>query len=97
MSFYVYFLSNKPEGMIYIGVTNSLPRRIYEHKQKIIDGYSKKYNLTKLIYVEEYNTPSEAIVREKQLKNWHRKWKVDLIEVNNPGWKDLYYDYFGDP
>ena len=91
MSFYVYILSNKPKGVLYIGVTSNLPRRVYEHKQKTIEGFSKKYNLTMLVYAEEYKNPNEAIAREKQLKNWHRHWKINLIETINPSWNDLYH------
>ena len=89
MSFYVYIMSNKSKGVLYIGVTSNLARRIYEHKQKIVEGFSKKYNLIKLVYIEEYNNAYEAIAREKQLKNWHRNWKINLIESLNPSWDDL--------
>jgi putative endonuclease len=87
--FHVYILSNKFRGSLYIGVTNNLLRRVYEHKQKVIEGFSKKYKLTMLVYVEEYNNVNEAIAREKQLKNWHREWKINLIESVNPNWDDL--------
>ena len=90
MSFYVYILSNKAKGILYIGITNNLTRRIYEHKQKTIEGFSKKYNLDMLVYTEEYSDPNAAITREKQLKNWHRQWKINLIESANPDWNDLY-------
>jgi putative endonuclease len=90
MTFHVYILSNKIEGSLYIGITNNLVRRIYEHKQKITDGFTKKYNLTKLVYAEEFDSVNDAITREKQLKNWHRKWKINLIESINPNWNDLY-------
>jgi len=74
---------------LYIGITNDLARRIYEHKNKLIDGFTKKYNLTKLIYFELINDVESAIKREKQLKNWHRQWKINLIESVNKEWKDL--------
>jgi len=74
---------------LYIGVTNDLNRRIYEHKNKLIDGFTKKYNLTKLVYFETVNRIEDAIRREKQLKNWHRQWKINLIETVNKEWKDL--------
>ncbi len=74
---------------MYIGVTNDLERRMYEHKHKLIEGFSKKYNLTKLVYYEIYNNINDAIKREKQLKNWHREWKIKLIENMNPEWRDL--------
>ena len=75
--------------MLYIGVTNDLVRRTYEHKNKMIDGFTKKYNLTKLVYYEATTDVRSAIEREKQLKNWHRDWKMNLIKDFNPDWKDL--------
>ena len=74
---------------LYVGVTNDLNRRLYEHKNKLIDGFTKKYNLTKLVYFETVNRIEDAIRREKQLKNWHRQWKINLIETVNKEWKDL--------
>lgn len=93
--YYIYILSNKSKT-IYIGVTNDLKRRLYEHKNKLIDGFSKKYNLTKLVYYENLTDVKDAIQREKQLKNWHRKWKTNLIEKENPGWIDLSAVWFED-
>lgn len=89
MPLYVYILTNKPKGILYIGVTNDIARRIHEHKEKLIEGFSKKYKLNKLVYAEEYQTPQDAIAREKQLKNWHRDWKINLIESINPQWNEL--------
>jgi len=74
---------------LYIGVTNNLERRVYEHKNKLINGFTKKYNLTKLVYYEVFNNIEDAIHREKQLKNWHRPWKINLIESSNKDWRDL--------
>ena len=88
---YVYILSNKKHGTIYIGVTNNLVRRIHEHKEKIIKSFSQKYDLTKLVYYEVFDSIVDAIAREKNLKNWKREWKVELIEKINPEWEDLYY------
>jgi putative endonuclease len=88
---YVYILSNKKHGTIYIGVTNNLVRRIHEHKEKIIKSFSQKYDLTKLVYYEVFDSIVDAITREKNLKNWKREWKVELIEKMNPEWEDLYY------
>ena len=85
---YIYILSNKSKTL-YIGVTNNLIRRLYEHKSKLINGFTKKYNLTKLVYYEVFNNINDAIKREKQLKNWHRQWKINLIESVNKDWKDL--------
>jgi len=87
---YIYILSNKKNGTLYIGVTSNLAKRIYEHKQKAVSGFSKQYNLDKLVYFEVIDTIEAAIKREKQLKNWHRQWKINLIEETNPDWNDLY-------
>ena len=85
---FVYILSNNSRTL-YIGVTNNLERRIYEHKNKLIDGFTRKYNLTKLVYYEVFGDITLAIVREKQLKGWLRKKKIELIESTNSGWDDL--------
>ena len=87
--YYVYILTNKSNKVLYIGVTDDLKRRIYEHKNKMIDGFTKKYNLTKLVYYEATTDVRSAIEREKQLKNWHREWKMNMIKEFNPEWKDL--------
>jgi putative endonuclease len=87
--YFVYILTNKSNKVLYIGVSNNLERRMYEHKNKMIDGFTKRYNLTKLIYFEEASDIRSAIEREKQLKNWHRDWKIKLINNFNPEWKDL--------
>jgi putative endonuclease len=87
-NYYVYILTNNSRTL-YIGVTNDLRRRIYEHKNKMIDGFSKKYNMSKLVFFEVYNEIETAIIREKQLKNWHRNWKINLIETVNKEWRDL--------
>jgi putative endonuclease len=91
--YYVYIMANS-RRTIYIGVTNNLMRRVSEHKQKLIEGYSKRYNLTKLVCHEEFSAPQEAIAREKQLKGWLRKRKDELIEAQNPGWHDLALSWF---
>jgi putative endonuclease len=90
--YYVYILTNKANKVLYIGVTNDLNRRIFEHKNKLVDGFTKKYNLTKLIYFEATGDIQSAIEREKQLKNLHRDWKINLINGSNPIWKDLSED-----
>ena len=87
--YFVYILTNKSNKVLYIGVTNNLEWRMYEHKNKMIDGFTKRYNLTKLVYFEETSDVKGAIEREKQLKNWHRDWKMKLISDSNPEWKDL--------
>lgn len=87
-TYYVYILSNKSKTL-YIGVTNDLKRRMFEHKNKLVNGFTKRYNLTKLVYFEVFNNSQDAIRREKQLKNWHRDWKINLINKNNPKWSNL--------
>ncbi|HEX2788244.1 MAG TPA: GIY-YIG nuclease family protein [Ignavibacteria bacterium] len=94
-SYYVYILANKRNGTLYIGVTNNLLQRVEQHKKKLIDGFSKKYGIDKLVYYEETNSVLAAIEREKQMKTWQRKWKIELIESINLGWKDLYYELGG--
>jgi len=91
----VYILTNKPYGVLYTGVTGELQRRVLEHKRKEIDGFTKKYNGTRLIYVEPYEYVYDALDREKQIKHWTREWKVKLIEEHNPEWQDLYERLFG--
>lgn len=92
--FYVYILTNKKNGTLYIGMTNDLERRIFEHKNKLIEGFSKRYNLTKLIYFESFQYVNDAILREKRMKNWSRQWKIDLVEEENKEWNDLASDWY---
>jgi putative endonuclease len=87
--FYVYILTNKKHGVLYTGVTNNLERRIYEHKRKLIPGFTCRYNLTRLVFLEETSDVTAAIAREKQIKGWLRKKKIALIESQNFNWKDL--------
>ncbi|MHC4139346.1 MAG: GIY-YIG nuclease family protein [Planctomycetota bacterium] len=87
--YYVYILTNKTDKVLYIGITSNLIRRIYEHKNKLVEGFTKKYNLSKLVYFETTNDVNSALIREKQLKNWHRDWKLNIINKHNPDWKDL--------
>jgi putative endonuclease len=89
-TYYVYILTNKNKTILYIGITNNLERRIHEHKQKVIDGFSKKYNIDQVMYIEECSNSTDAITREKQLKNWHKEWKWNLIKQHNPTLKDLF-------
>ncbi len=86
----VYILSSKKNGTLYIGVTDNLKRRVWEHKNNKVDGFTKKYNIHFLVYFEIHNNPESAIKREKQIKKWNRLWKIDLIEKKNPNWNDLY-------
>jgi putative endonuclease len=87
---YVYILASKRNGTLYIGVTGDLVKRVYEHKQNLVDGFTKEHNIHDLVYYETHNEVEEAILREKQMKKWNRKWKIRLIEEKNPDWKDLY-------
>jgi putative endonuclease len=88
----VYLLSNKPDGILFIGVTSDLPKRIWEHKNKVVKGFPEKYNLTKLVYLELYEDMAQAIAREKQLKAGSRSSKIELIESLKPNWVDLFKD-----
>ena len=87
-NYYVYIITNRSETL-YTGITNDLTRRIYEHKNKLIDGFTKKYNIDKLVYMELFSNPEDTIRREKQIKGWLREKKVKLIGSANPNWKDL--------
>ena len=93
--YYVYILSNKSE-MLYTGVTSDLERRMYEHKERLIDGFAKRYQLNRLVYFETTDDVIAAIQREKQIKGWLRKKKIGLIESTNPEWKDLSEGWFGE-
>lgn len=89
---YVYLMTNKGNTVLYTRVTSDLVKRIYEHKHKLVDGFTKKYNLNKLVFYEAFDEIIEAITREKQIKGWIRRKKINLIESVNPDWKDLYED-----
>jgi len=86
---YVYMLASKKNGTLYVGVTNDIERRIAEHRSGLVPGFTQQYNVKTLVWLEEYPGANDALRREKQLKNWHRDWKVNLIEQTNPEWKDL--------
>jgi putative endonuclease len=88
--FYVYILASGRHGTIYVGITNDLIRRVHEHKEGLVPGFTKDYGVDKLVYYEVFDDPEAAIVREKRLKRWKRDWKVELIERDNPNWDDLY-------
>ena len=90
MPHYVYILSNRPRGRLYVGVTNDLARRTWEHRESAVDGFTKRYNVKTLVYMEQHEDIREAIAREKKLKRWRRAWKLALIEGENPAWRDLF-------
>lgn len=90
--FCVYILASKRNGTLYIGVTSDLLKRIWQHKNKLVDGFTQEYNVNRLVYYEIHPGAESAIIREKQMKKWRRAWKLRLIEGKNPGWKDLYDD-----
>ena len=88
--FYVYILASKRNGTLYIGVTSDLIQRIWQHKEGVVEGFTKKYNVKTLVYYEQHGCAESAIHQEKRLKEWQRNWKLDLIEKFNPDWDDLY-------
>jgi len=90
MSYFVYILASRKDGAIYIGVTNDIVRRVYDHRTKAVPGFTSKYNITRLVWFDIYDDPISAISREKELKKWRRAWKVQLMEAQNPDWNDLY-------
>jgi len=92
MSYYVYVLASGRNGTLYVGVTNDMVRRVYEHREGLIPGFTKRYRVHQLVHWEEFSEIAEAIAREKRVKRWLRKWKLELIEQNNPTWRDLYED-----
>jgi putative endonuclease len=88
----VYILTSKRNGTLYVGVTSNLVKRVWEHKNNVVAGFTKRYSVHLLVWYELHETMSSAITREKQLKNWQRKWKLELIESINPNWCDLYFE-----
>ena len=88
--YYVYLMANRKHGTLYLGVTNDLVRRGYEHKQKAVLGFTSKYGVDRLVWFETHDEPVAAITREKAIKKWRRDWKIRLIEQDNPDWSDLY-------
>jgi putative endonuclease len=87
---WIYIMTNRPNGVLYVGVTSDLPRRVWEHRTGAADGFTKQHNLKRLVYVEEHDEIQTALQREKNIKHWSRSWKVQLIHKRNPGWRDLY-------
>jgi len=92
--YYVYMLASQGNGTLYIGVTSNLIKRVYEHKNNLVGGFTQKYDVHRLVYFETKDDINSAIRREKQIKKWNRNWKIELIEKNNPDWRDLYFDLF---
>lgn len=90
--FYVYIMASERNGTLYVGMTNNLVRRVYEHREGLIDGFTKQYDVKRLVYYEVQEGPTEAIRREKRIKHYVRKWKLNLIERKNPEWRDLWED-----
>src|SRR4051812_17848814 len=88
--YYVYILASKIGGTLYIGVTNNLIRRVYEHREKLVEGFTNRYGVSKLVFYEVHSAVEAAIMREKQMKKWNRAWKIRLIEESNPNWDALY-------
>ena len=91
---FCYIMTNRPRGVLYVGVTQNLPRRIYEHRMGLMEGFTSKYGLTQLVLYEEYPLVMDAVRREKAIKHWSRAWKIELIEKTNPSWRDLYAEVF---
>ena len=92
---YVYIMASRKNGTIYIGVTSDLVKRVWQHKNHILEGFTKAYNVDKLVYYEVWQDELASIEREKRLKHWNRNWKIKLIEKDNPEWRDLYEDIIG--
>ncbi len=91
-SYWVYILASRPRGTLYVGMTNDLVRRVYEHREGTADGFTDGYQVKMLVYYEQHATAMGAIQREKNIKHWSRKWKIDLIRSMNPDWRDLWAD-----
>jgi putative endonuclease len=91
-TYWIYILTSRPRGTLYVGMTNDLIRRIYEHREGVIEGFTKTYAVKMLVYYEQHATAINAIQREKNIKHWPRKWKIDLIRSMNPEWRDLWED-----
>jgi putative endonuclease len=92
VSYWVYILASKPRGTLYVGMTNDLVRRIAEHREGLVPGFTKAYDVKMLMYFEEHEGVLDAIKREKRIKRWARSWKIELIRENNPEWRDLFDD-----
>jgi putative endonuclease len=87
---WVYIITNRPNGTLYVGVTSDIAKRAWEHREGVVDGFTKRYGLKRLVYAEPHDDIADAIQREKRMKSWPRAWKINLIRESNPGWEDLY-------
>lgn len=90
MPYFVYILASRPRGVLYVGITNDPARRIYQHREGLADGFTKRFQVKHLVYVESHDDVRDAIAREKRIKRWKRDWKIELVERTNPDWNDLY-------
>ena len=95
MPYYVYILASRPQGTLYMGVTNDLVRRVYEHREGLVDGFTRTHGVKRLVYFEPHDDIARAIQREKTMKHWSRAWKITLIERDNPYWNDLWHGLNG--
>ncbi|MFB9246182.1 GIY-YIG nuclease family protein [Massilia antarctica] len=93
---FVYILASDPYGTLYTGVTSDLVKRVWEHRNAVVEGFTKRYDVHKLVWYEMHTDIMEAIKREKQIKKWRRNWKVNLVQAGNPAWRDLYLDFTAD-
>ncbi len=92
MSFWVYIMASRPRGTLYVGMTNDLRGRVWEHREGVVDGFTKTYGVTMLVYFEQHDSLQSALERERRIKRWARSWKIDLIRSRNPDWRDLFDD-----
>lgn len=92
MSFWVYIMASRPRGTLYVGMTNDLRGRVWEHREGVVDGFTKTYGVTMLVYFEQHDSLQSALERERRIKRWARSWKIDLIRSHNPDWRDLFDD-----
>ena len=95
-SYYVYITANEPRGVLYVGMTSDLPGRAWQHRERVLDGFTKKYGVNRLVYFECHDDAAFAARRERAMKRWRRDWKIKLIETNNPTWRDLFADVVRD-
>ena len=94
MPYYVYILANRTKGTLYVGSTSDLVRRVWQHKQKLLEGFTARYSVSRLVYFEEFQEVTDMGQRERRLKEWKRRWKIELIERDNPKWDDLFEELF---